>query len=256
MTRPRHSRLNGFGRALPVFGLAVLMGACASRPPAPDWQMNALGASERAVAAYLAGNTRVEALEFGRLRAEVARTGNATLLARAELLRCATRVASLVLEDCPAFEALRADAAPPERAYADFLTGRLRPQDIALLPAQHQAAAARLLQGGAVAGGDALGAAALIAGIADPLARLVAAGVWLRSGQGHPAVMALAVDTASAQGWSRPLLAWLMLQARHAELGGDLAGAQRLRRRIELVLTKGQAAPPSAPKNVKSDSVK
>lgn len=230
-----------FLQALAAASLAALLGACASHPPPPDWQMNAQGASERAVAAYLAGNTRVEALEFDRMRREVARTGDASLLARAELLRCATRVASLVLEDCAAFEALRPDAAAPERAYADYLAGRLLPPDVALLPAQHRAAAARLLQGGAVAGGD----AAVLAAMTDPLARLVAAGVWLRAGQGHPAVMALAVDTASSQGWSRPLLAWLQVQARHAELGGDPAEAARLRRRIELVVRAG-AAPANA----------
>ena len=242
MTRPDcMARGSGgrWGAAALVAGLLAGLAACAGAPPPPDWQMAALGASERAVAAYLAGNTRVEALEFERLRRETARTGDATQVARAALLRCATRVASLVLEDCAAFEALRQDAAAPERAYADYLAGRPQAQDLALLPPQHQVAAARLLQGTAVTAAD----AATLASISDPLARLVAAGVWLRAGQGHPAVMALAVDTASARGWSRPLLAWLQVQARHAELGGDVAGAQRLRRRMALVLSAGKLAP-------------
>ena len=34
-----------------------------------------------------------------------------------------------------------------QRAYADYLLGRLQPQDLPLLPPQHRAAAARLLQG-------------------------------------------------------------------------------------------------------------
>ena len=223
--------------ALVAIGLAAL-GACASKTPAPEWQMNAQGAAERAVAAYLAGNTRVEALEFEHMRREIARTGDTTLMARAELLRCATRVASLVFEPCERFELLRSDAALPERAYADYLTGRVAAQSIALLPARQQAPASRLLPGAAVSGADVV----VLAAIDDPLARLVAAGVWLQAGQGHPAVMAVAVDTASAQGWSRPLLAWLQVQARHAELGGDTAQAQRLRRRIELVLSAGAPA--------------
>ena len=142
-------------------------------------------------------------------------------------------------ESARKYEALRQDAAAPERAYADYLAGRPQAHDLALLPPQHQVAAARLLQGTAVTAAD----AATLASISDPLARLVAAGVWLRAGQGHPAVMALAVDTASARGWSRPLLAWLQVQARHAELGGDVAGAQRLRRRMALVLSAGKLAP-------------
>jgi len=48
--------------------------------------------------------------------------------------------------------------------------------------------------------------------------------------------MALATETASAQGWRRPLLAWLGLQRQQATEAGDLAAATRLQRRIDLVL--------------------
>ena len=44
-----------------------------------------------------------------------------------------------------------------------------------------------------------------------------------------------AADTASAQGWRRPLLAWLDVQARLADERGDAAEAARLRRRMGLV---------------------
>ncbi len=104
--------------------LSMTLPGCASGPPAPDWQVNARGALERAVAAYFDGNSRVEGAEFARARAEVGRTGQAALVARAELVRCASRVASLVVEACDAFEALRQDAPAPERAYADYLAGR------------------------------------------------------------------------------------------------------------------------------------
>ena len=133
--------------------MALLLGACASQPPVPDWRVNAQAASERATSAYLAGNTRVANLEFDRMRKEVARTGDAGLMARAELLRCPTQVASLVFEPCSGFEALRADAAAPEIAYANYLAGRLPPQELALLPNAQQPAAQRLLQGGGNAGG-------------------------------------------------------------------------------------------------------
>ena len=69
----------------------------------------------------------------------------------------------------------------------------------------------------------------------DPLARLVGAAVSLQSGRADGGVVALAVETASAQGWRRPLLAWLHVQARQAETAGDANAAARIRRRIELV---------------------
>ena len=71
--------------------------------------------------------------------------------------------------------------------------------------------------------------------IADPLSRLVAAGVLFRSGRASPEVLVLASDTASAQGWRRPLLAWLGVQAVRAEQAGAVEEAQRLRRRMALV---------------------
>jgi len=202
---------------LTLLGLA----ACSSGSKPADWQLEAKTASERAVAAYMEGNTRVEAVEFGRALAEVSSTGQVGLVARIELLRCATRVASLVLEPCAGFERLRQDAPPAERAYADHLAGQLQPQDAALLPGAQRAAAA--------------GDAAALAGNAEPLSRLVVAGVLFRAGRATPAVVQQAVDTASSQGWRRPLLAWLGVQAQLAEKGGDLAEAARLRRRMALV---------------------
>ena len=95
---------------------ACLLVACGSTAPLPDWKMNAKGSLERATEAYLSGNERIEAVEFARARAEIARTGRAELLARAELTRCAARVASLVFDDCPGFAALAQDAPAAERA--------------------------------------------------------------------------------------------------------------------------------------------
>lgn len=196
---------------------------CASEPPTPAWQMESRGALDRYVAAAMSGHTRVESAEFDRARKELTATGRAELVARAELTRCAIRLASLIVEPCAGFEPLRPDAGAAERAYADYLAGQLRPADAALLPAQHQP----------VASGQAN--AATLKAIADPLSRLVASGVLFQAGRADPEVMALAVDTASAQGWRRPLLAWLGVQLKRAEAAGATEEAERLRRRLALV---------------------
>lgn len=73
----------------------------------------------------------------------------------------------------------------------------------------------------------------------DPLSRLVAAGVLFKTGRADASTMVLASDTASAQGWSRPLLAWLQVRVQHAEQtagAGDTDAVARLKRRIALVL--------------------
>ena len=206
---------------------AVSIGACASREPAPEWQSNAKNGLERAVAAYFIGDTRIESQEFAVARAEIARTGKPALVARAELVRCASRVASLVVEPCTRYDALSQDAEPPERAYAAYIAGRAAPADVAQLPEQHRA----LVSAGATPASD----LAALQRITDPFSRLVGAAVSLQSGRAGPGVVDLAVETASAQGWRRPLLAWLQVQLRQAEAAGDAPQVERIRRRIGLV---------------------
>lgn len=213
--------------------LALALTACAGTP-VPDWQMNAHGALQRAVAAQLAGNERVARAEFDRARSEIAATGRVDLMARAELTRCAAQAASLQFEPCAGFERLRPDAPLAEQAYADLLSGRLTPAQRPLLPAAQQA----LAQPGRSADAD----LAALQAVAQPLSRLLGAALVLRDGRASPALLQLAVDTASEQGWRRPLLAWLRQQQQAAERSGDAAEASRLGRRIELVL-QGAGAP-------------
>lgn len=208
------------------FAAGLLLAACSTSSPVPDWQANSRAALDRAVSAYLAGDTRVANVEFDLARRELASTGRADKVALAELTRCAVRVASLDVGPCEGFEKLRTDTTAAERAYADYLSNRVQPQDIALLPAQHRPIAASGLSGDA--------AVTALKAIDDPLARLVATGVLFQGGRADPVAIALAVDTASAQGWRRPLLAWLKVQLALAEKAGDMDSAEQLRRRIAL----------------------
>ena len=217
--------------------LALLLGACASGPPAPEWQAQAHSELQAFSQAYLRGNSRVAAQAFSRARSETASTGRAEQVARAELTRCAVQVASLVLDDCPGFLALAPDSSPGSRAYAQYLSGRWDGLDAAQLPEQHRALVLQASQSKPApeAGPSALGA------IADPLARLVAAGALLRSGHLTPADINVATETAAAQGWRRPLLAWLGVQRQRASAAADGSPAEvaRIQRRIDLVLQAG-----------------
>jgi hypothetical protein len=216
-----------------MLATATLLAACAGGPPQPAWRAEAQAALDRATGAFLAGDARVHDAEMARARRALGGTGRTDLLARAELMRCAARVASLVFEPCERFEALRADAPAAERAYADHLAAKaLARDDIARLPAAQQGAAV------AIAGDEATPAG--MQAIDDPLSRLIAVAVLFQAGKASPALIETAVDTASAQGWRRPLLAWIKVQALRAEKAGDAAELARLQRRIALV--EGQAA--------------
>jgi len=188
--------------------LALILAACSilflpagcGGPQPLDWQAGAASGLQAFQRHYFAGHTDLAEAEFQRARTELARTGRADLVARAELVRCAVRAASLEFDDCPRFEALRYGAGREEIAYADYLLGK----------------------GARRASGDAI-------------SRLVGAAVQLRRGSIDPAGIARAVDIASEQGWRRPLLAWLGVQEKRAADAGDSETAARVRRRIELI---------------------
>jgi hypothetical protein len=165
--------------------------------------MNSHGALNAFQSYYLKGDTQAAALEFGRALAELRSTGRGDLVARAELVRCAARAASLEFDNCPGFEKLRADAGAEELVYADFLCGK------------NERTATD-----------------------DPLSRLVSHGVKFNGGKATPEDISAAIDIASAQGWRRPLLAWLGVQEKRAEAAGDREALERIRRRIALVLGK------------------
>ena len=148
------ARFAALARLLMLLSLLTLAG-CGNKPRAPEWQLNARGALERYEQAFLTGDNRVAASEFARARAELAATGQPGLVARAELTRCALQVASLVFEPCAGFELLRRDAPVAERAYADYLAGRLGPQDSGLLPQQHRAVLGATGATGATGGAEA-----------------------------------------------------------------------------------------------------
>ena len=203
--------------AIVILGLV----GCAGGNVPPDWQLNAHGALRNSVTAYLVGDSKLADMEFARVRAEIASTGRADLLARVELVRCAAHVASLEFNDCEAFQILAEDAADSERVYAEYLAGRWAGLNTALLPAQHR---------GVVTGED-----SALGDIKDPLSRLVAAGVLFKIGRLTPNAVTIATQTASDQGWRRPLLAWLGVAVRNAEQLGDKNKALRIQRRIDLV---------------------
>ena len=201
----------------------LLLAGCASGPVATDWQMNAHGALTASTSAYLEGNERLAVTELARARSEISRTARLDLLARVELSHCAAQVASLEFGPCTGYDALASDAGPAERVYADFLAGRWDALDAAALPPQYRALV--LTKGDASA----------FSTMQDPLSRLVAAGVLLRRGRLTPDGIDAATEAASAQGWRRPLLAWLGLQVGRANAMGDTVTLQRLQRRMAMV---------------------
>ena len=227
-----------WGWAWPALVASVVgLVGCASAPPEPDWKMNTVGAVERATAADLEGRSRLADAEWRQALEATRATARPDRMARIELVRCAVRQAGLALDPCATFQDLAADAEAQDQAYARYLVGQPVVDDMDRLPPIHRPVARRLISGATTQ------AAADLAGISDPLSRLVAASVLWRAGQADPDVLALAVDTASAMGWRRPLLAWLNVQSLDAERRGDTRLAESTRRRAELLTATAARRP-------------
>ncbi len=227
--------------------------ACAGTPPVPEWKLRSSAALDRATQTTLSGEMRRARGDYQEAFNQIARTGQPALMARAHLLKCAVEAASLDFKGCAEFDARRMDASPGDQAYADYLVGILKPADLAKLPAQHRPFAGAVTSASsassitsissatAATAATSATSATLISALkseGDPLTRLVAASVLLRTGQASPQVIAVAVETASAQGWRYPLAAWLSAQIRLAEKSGNTALAQEAQRRLDVVLVE------------------
>lgn len=209
-----------------IVPVVLLLGACAGGPMPPEWQLQSHASLERFTQQYLEGSSQLAQGSFAEVKAAVASTGRPELAARAELVRCALGTAALDVDACVAYESARADATAEDRVYGDFVTGHARGQDASKLPAQYR---------GVATAHDEVTRNKAMQKIEDPVSRLVAAGALFRLAQLSPDGLSSAVDTASAKGYRRPLLAYLNMQAKRAESGGDTEALQSIRKRIDLV---------------------
>jgi hypothetical protein len=214
--------------------LSIVLASCGSTPPTPDWQLNAHSGLQRFTQAYLAGHSGVAEVEFNNAKSEIAATGKPVLIARAELIRCAARTASLELNDCPGARAMQADLGVAESAYLTYLSATHPPPPGSNTAHQLSALASQLPEAhrAVLQSRDDGARVASLQGMADPVARLIAAAVLLRQNQLPPAGVDLVVETASEQGWRRPLLAWLTVQFKIAQAAGRTPDAERIQRRI------------------------
>jgi len=210
-------------RLLAALAAASLLGACAA-PSSPRWLLETGSALDAWREAYLNGDDRAASHELALARREVGRTGDAIQMARVELSVCAAQAASLAAAGCPGFPPLAADAGAAERAYAAWLNGE--PVSPGLLPASQRPAAQS-------------GQSADLAAIADPLSRLLAASMLRLQGRLPDDAHAIAIDTAAALGWRRPLLAWLAADRERLLAHGETASAAERQRRIERIVASG-----------------
>jgi hypothetical protein len=215
------------------FGLLVLvliMAGCGSRP-VPVWIAAGHQQLETFKNDFLTGRPPlITEAHFRKAVEEIKKGGDLDLLGKAWLTRMALQVA--VLEEIAEGEYGKIAAAlpvPANRNFHLFLTGKSGMADDALLPEQYRP----FLK--ALQNGDAAGVLRRIMEIDDPLSRLIAAGLVVRSGPENESLLQAAVETASQNGWKRALIAWLERLRRFHEKSGEVAQAAMVRQRIDLI---------------------
>lgn len=209
-----------------LFSAVLLLAACAAGPIPPEWQSQSHAAMERFRQQYLDGSSKLAERSFAEAKAAVASTGRPALLARVQLVRCALATAALDFDTCADFDTLRDDATEDDRVFRSFLNGQWQSRDLNRLPTQYR---------NVVSARDEAARNKSMQQIEDPVSRLVAAGVLFRLAQLSPDGLAAAIESASAQGYRRPLLAYLNVQATRAEAAGDTEALKSIQKRINLV---------------------
>jgi hypothetical protein len=168
-------------------------------------------------------------MHFKKAVEEIKKSGDLDLLGKLWLTRMALQIA--VLDEPEEGDYSRLEAAqsvPANRSFYLFLKGDAAATG-ALLPEHYRKFFAALNAGNATETGIA------VAKIDDPLSRLIAAGLAVRRHAENEALLRMAVDTASRNGWKRGLLAWLKRLAVFYEASGEAAKAAAIRQRIDLI---------------------
>lgn len=214
-------------KSLLALASLVLLTACGSGgPPPPDWRTDSADLIVRYQKHALQGENTLAERYFQQAVHATGGAGRVTETARLWLVRCATRRAMLIDDSCSEYVDLaRLEADAGDRAYYQFLTLKWDALDVSQLPEQHRSlvlapAGTRPQQ---------------LSQVDEPLARLLDASLLVMRQEADAATLALATETASAQGWRQPLLTYLILQQKQAQTQGNAAELARLAQRIQLV---------------------
>lgn len=229
-------------KALSSLFLLAILSACGSGgPPAPDWKSDSAELIERYKKHALLGENLLAERYFQQAIRATGGAGRVSETARLWLVRCATRRASLLDDDCHEYaELARLETSAEDRAYYQFITLNWNALDTTKLP-QHYIALVRA---------EPSRINAQIGAIEDPLSRLLAASLTTLRQQADATTLSLAAETASSQGWRQPLLVYLKLLEKQARAQGSRVEQEGYSARIRLI--EEALAHPSAKVNRQS----
>lgn len=212
----------------------ILLAGCGGKTPPPDWKVDSSDLIERYQKHELRGENILADRYFQQAVHAAGSAGQVAETARLWLVRCAVRRASLDDDDCSEYvELAKFGTTEEDRAYYQFITLDWSGVDASRLPKHYAALVA----------GAADKRHAQVAAIDAPLSRLLAASLVVKRGEADDALLSLATETASAEGWKRPLLVYLKLAEKRASERQDEAALAAIQARIRLVEQPFSASP-------------
>jgi predicted small lipoprotein YifL len=212
----------------------ILLAGCGGKTPPPDWKVDSADLIERYKKHELRGENILAERYFQQAVNAAGSAGQVAETARLWLVRCAVRRASLDDDDCSEYvELAKLETTDEDRAYYQFITLDWNRVEASRLPKHYAVLLA----------GPADKRLAQVAAIDAPLSRLLAASLVVQRGEADDALLALATETASAEGWKRPLLVYLKLAEKRAFEREDAATLADIQARIRLIEQPFSASP-------------
>ncbi len=216
-------------RKLSIIVLIFLICACSSKQ-IPEWKDTSSKQLESYKHYFLTDKESTSEPHFVKAKKSISRSNDLNLLGTAYLIRYALYTA--VLEDFDDTDFLRINKLQPNAknfSYYNFIKGNFQIADYSLLPA-HYSKLLKPLQDKNLAI-----AVREINSIDDPLARLVACGVWVRYLPYDENILQIAINTAADNGWGKPLFAYLTKLKQYYLEHHETAKAESIKERLELL---------------------
>ena len=202
---------------------------CASKP-IPYWQTEGFGHVENYKIKYLRGEDQIAESHYAKALEEIKRSGNLKLISRIYLTKYALKTASL--EDPVEGEYADIEAVEPDaenRNFFVFLKGNLAVVDAALLPERYRP----FLKAGVQGKQKEINGA--IADIDDPLSKIIAVGIAVKNNLYNEVTLQRAIETASINGWQKPLLACLAKLQKYYEARNEKEKAVKIQQKIKAI---------------------
>ena len=205
--------------------------SCSVAKPIPDWLSVSVSSIESYKKYYLSGRTEVAERQFTRALHEAKKTGNPEILARLYLIKMAVTSATLEELETKEYERLNALAPSPiNETYFAFLSGNLTAADERFLPDQYRSFFKAVKERK-----DPISLREEIEKIDEPLSALIAVSVLTRLHLEDEAILKRAIEISSAQGWERPLLAYLRRIKGYYEQRNEGKKAKLIEKQINLL---------------------